>query len=53
MVLEGANVASSIFVRPDGQADIVARGPGGTLMYHWATPGSAWRSTQVAGAGAV
>ena len=48
---EGANVASSIFVRPDGEADIVARGPGNTLMYHWATPGSAWRNTQVAGAG--
>ena len=44
-------MASSIFVRPDGGADVVARAPGGTLMYHWATPGSAWRSTQVAGPG--
>jgi hypothetical protein len=43
-------VASSIFVRPDGEADIVARGPGNTLMYHWAAPGSPWRNTQVAGA---
>jgi hypothetical protein len=44
-------VASSIFVRPDGEADVVARGPGNTLMYHWATPGSPWHSTQVAGTG--
>ena len=28
----------------------MARGPGNTLMYNWATPGSPWRSAQVAGA---
>ena len=44
-------MASSIFVRPDGEADIVARGHGNTLMYHWAPPGSAWHSTQIAGPG--
>src|SRR5438876_1157814 len=49
MVPEGANVASSIFVRPGGEADIVAQGPDSSLMHHWATPGSAWRTAQVAG----
>jgi hypothetical protein len=48
---EAADVASSIFVHPDGEADVVARGPGNTLMYYWAAPGSPWRSAQVAGAG--
>ena len=38
-------------VRPDGQTDIVVRGPGDTLMHYWATPGSPWRSEQVAGTG--
>ena len=38
-------------VRSGGRADIVVRGPGDTLMHYWATPGSAWRSTQVAGPG--
>jgi hypothetical protein len=44
-------MGSSIFVGADGQADIVASSPGGSLMYYWATPGSGWRSAQVAGAG--
>ena len=44
-------MASPIFVRSDGRADIVARGPGNTLMHYSATPGSPWRSTQVAGPG--
>jgi hypothetical protein len=42
---------ASIFVRPDGEADLVARGPGNTLMYYWAVPGFPWRSAQVAGPG--
>ena len=41
----------SVFVRPDGQADIVARGSGNLLMYYWATPGSPWRGTRLSPAG--
>ena len=44
-------MASSIVVRPGGQADIVARGPGNTLMHYCAEPGSPWRGTQLAGPG--
>jgi len=40
----------SVFVRPDGEADIVAVGPDNTLMYYWAAHGSRWRSAQVAAA---
>jgi hypothetical protein len=32
----------SIFVRPDGEADIVVQGPKQSLLYYWATPGSLW-----------
>jgi hypothetical protein len=39
----------SIFVRPDGEADIVAQGDDGSLMYYWAVPGGTWSSTQVPG----
>ncbi len=42
---------ASIVVRPDGEANVVARGAGGTLVYYWAAPGSGWRSAQVAGPG--
>jgi hypothetical protein len=38
-------------VRPDGEADIVAQGPGQSLMYYWAKPGTGWSSAQVAGPG--
>jgi hypothetical protein len=42
---------SSIFVRSDGEADIVAQGPGNfSLMYYWALPGDNWGSTQVTAA---
>ncbi|MGH3235465.1 MAG: hypothetical protein ACRDOH_19895, partial [Streptosporangiaceae bacterium] len=44
-------MASSIFVRPGGEAYVVARGPGNTLMCYWAAPGAPWRSAQVAGPG--
>ena len=40
----------SIFVRPDGEADVAVQGPDFSLTYYWAMPGSAWRSTQIAGA---
>src|SRR5437660_11851774 len=50
---EGTNVASSIVVRPDGRVDVAARGPGSTLIYHWAAPGAGWRSTQIAAEGAA
>ena len=38
-------------MRPDGEADVAAQGPGFSLMYYWAMPGSGWRSTQLAGPG--
>jgi hypothetical protein len=43
--------APSIFVRPDGEADIVAEGPGNSLLYYHATPGSAWGWAVIAGYG--
>ena len=43
--------APSIFVRdtskPLGEADIVAQGPGNSLMYYFATPGADWTGTKV------
>ena len=45
-----ASSAPSVFVRPDGEADIVVVGPDNTLMYYWGAPGSSWRSAQVAAA---
>lgn len=38
---------ASIFVRPDGEADVVARGTGDSLMFYWAAPGSPWHSAQI------
>jgi hypothetical protein len=43
--------APAIFVRSDGEADIVAEGPDNSLLYFHATPGSAWRWAVIAGAG--
>ena len=43
----------SVFVRPDGRADVVARGPDFSLVHYWAAPGSPWQAVQVAGAGTV
>lgn len=43
--------APAIFVRSDGEADIVAEGPDNSLLYYHATPGSAWRWSLIAGAG--
>jgi hypothetical protein len=40
-------LAASIFVRSDGEADVVALGPDDRLMYCWAAPGSSWRSAQI------
>ena len=37
----------SIFVRSTGEADIVAQGPDGILLYFYATPNSPWTPTQV------
>src|ERR1700722_7625773 len=48
--------ASGIFVRsanPVGEADLVTEGPDNTLQYYWATPGSPWDNTQVAGPGST
>src|SRR5437660_10015155 len=50
---EGTNVASSIVVRPDGRVAVAARGPGSTLICHWAAPGAGWRSTQIGAEGAA
>ena len=41
--------APSEFVRPNGEVDVVVQGPNNSLDYYWATPGSAWSVTQVAG----
>jgi hypothetical protein len=41
---------SQIFVRstdPVGEADIVATGPGYSLLYFWATPGAPWNNVEV------
>ncbi len=43
--------APSIFVRPNGEADIVVQGPNNSLMYYHATPGSGWTASEVAPAG--
>ena len=43
--------APSIFVRSNGEADIVAEGANDTLQYYFATPGNPWDHVQVAGAG--
>ena len=40
-------LAASIFVRPDGRADIAALGSGAALLYYWATPGSGWQGTRL------
>ena len=34
---------------PPGEADVVAQGPNHELRYYWATPGSSWQSTMIAG----
>ena len=42
--------ASGIFVRsyaPACEGDLATQGPGNTLDYYWATPGSPWSSAQV------
>jgi hypothetical protein len=39
----------AIAIRSNGEADVVATAPNGQLMYYWATPGSQWNSTQIAG----
>jgi hypothetical protein len=38
-----------VFVRSSGEADIVAMGPNNSPIYYWATPGSSWTVTWVAG----
>jgi hypothetical protein len=43
--------APSIFVRPTGEADIVAQGQDNSLWYYHATPGGPWDPFQVAGPG--
>jgi len=43
--------APSIFVRANGEADIVAEGANHTLQYYFATPGSPFTNGQVAGPG--
>ncbi len=40
-------LAASIFVRPDGRADIAALGSGAALLYYWAAPGSGWQGTRL------
>src|SRR6516164_9443980 len=48
----GTTISSTaIAVRSSDEADVVAEGPGNTLMYYWAFPGKGWNSTQIAGAG--
>jgi hypothetical protein len=50
----GPVAAGGIFVRSDapaGEADLVTEGPGNTLQYYEATPGSPWYHAQVAGTG--
>jgi hypothetical protein len=41
--------APSVFVRSDGEADVVAEGPTNSLDYYDATPDSAWTQTVIAG----
>ncbi len=41
----------AIAVRSTGEADVVALGPNNSLLYYWATPGSQWHSTTIAGSG--
>src|SRR6202034_4594827 len=48
--MRGGNV-TSIVVRPDGEAGIVARRPDSSLQYYRAVPGASWRAEQVAGPG--
>jgi hypothetical protein len=43
--------APAIFVRSDGEADVVAEGPDNSLLYYHATPGGAWYRTAIAGPG--
>jgi hypothetical protein len=52
VVAMGPNALSkpAIAVRADGEADVVAAGPNNSLFYYWATPGSQWNSTMIAGA---
>jgi acylphosphatase len=47
-------MGSSIFVRPNGEVDIAAVSPDGSLMYYWSAPGSStWIPNQVAGPGST
>jgi hypothetical protein len=41
----------SVFVRSDGEADVVAEGPDNSLLYYHATPGGAWYRAVIAGPG--
>jgi hypothetical protein len=38
--------APSLFVRPNGEADIAAESPDDMLWYHRATPGGPWPGAQ-------
>jgi hypothetical protein len=40
-------VAASVFVRPDGRADIAALGSGTAVLYYRAAPGSGWQGTRL------
>ena len=42
--------SGAIFVRPDGEADVVYEGPNHELRYSWALPGQAWSTMTISGA---
>ncbi len=42
----GTTISASMFVRSNGEADVVAQADN-SLVYYWATPGSAWNSTKI------
>jgi hypothetical protein len=48
-----AMAGQSVFVRPTGEADVVAQGADDSLWYYWATPGSTWHSGRIAPAGSI
>ena len=45
--------APAIFVRSSGEADVVAQGPNGELLYYWAWPGTNWNTHAIAPAGSI